>query len=290
MKKVKYYYDPETLSYKRIRNRKRTKVRNALIFITAAALFGILFSFIMINSRLFFTPREVVLAREIKTYETNYQILNKKMELVEDVLADIQERDNNMYRLYFNAPVIPDSIRKSLKNPNRYKDLEKFGNSKLIASTNERLDVLRKQLVVQSKSLDEITKLSKAKEKFLASIPAIQPINNKDLKHMASGYGWRTDPFTKARKFHYGMDFASPQGTPVYAAGDGVVGGADHGAQHPKQPIAAGAGGDRRQRFLSLLTAHLVLNLNGLRGGHINFGIGLGSLAGLAFKHLKGGA
>ena len=83
MKKVKYYYDPETLSYKRIRNRKRIKVRNALIFITAAALFGILFSFIMINSRLFFTPREVVLAREIKTYETNYQILNKKMELVE---------------------------------------------------------------------------------------------------------------------------------------------------------------------------------------------------------------
>ena len=189
MKKVKYYYDPETLSYKRIRNRKRTKVRNALIFLTAAALFGILFSFIMINSRLFFTPREVVLAREIKTYETNYQILNKKMELAEEVLADLQERDNNMYRLYFNAPIIPDSIRKSLKNPNRYKDLEKFGNSKLIASTNERLDVLRKQLVVQSKSLDEITKLSKAKEKFLASIPAIQPINNKDLKHMASGYG-----------------------------------------------------------------------------------------------------
>lgn len=230
MKKVKYYYDPETLSYKRIRNRKRTKVRNALIFLTAAALFGILFSFIMINSRLFFTPREVVLAREIKTYETNYQILNKKMELVEDVLADIQERDNNMYRLYFNAPVIPDSIRKGLKNPSRYKDLEKFGNSKLIASTNERLDVLRKQLVVQSKSLDEITKLSKAKEKFLVSIPAIQPINNKDLKHMASGYGWRTDPFTKARKFHYGMDFASPQGTPVYAAGDGVVVRADSNA------------------------------------------------------------
>ena len=99
MKKVKYYYDPETLSYKRIRNRKRTKVRNALIFLTAAALFGILFSLVMINSRLFFTPREVVLAREIKTYETNYQILNKKMELAEEVLADIQERDNNMYRL-----------------------------------------------------------------------------------------------------------------------------------------------------------------------------------------------
>ena len=171
---------------------------------------------------MFFTPREVVLAREIKTYETNYQILNKKMELAEDVLADLEERDNNMYRLYFNAPIIPDSVRKSLKDPNRYKNLEKYGNSKLVANTNKRLDILRKQLVVQSKSLDEIAKLSKAKEKFLSSIPAIQPINNKDLKHMASGYGWRIDPFTKARKFHYGMDFTAPR-HPVYAAGDGVV-------------------------------------------------------------------
>ena len=223
MKKVKYYYDPETLSYKRIRNKKRTKVRNALIFLLAAALFGSILSLIIINSRLFFTPREVMLAREIKAYETNYEILNRKMELVEQVLADVQERDNNMYRLYFNAPIIPDSVRKGGFDPNKYKDLEKLGSSKLVANTTKRLDKLRKQLVIQSKSLDEINKLSKEKEKFLASIPAIQPVNNKDLKRMASGYGWRTDPFTKARKFHYGMDFSSPQGTPVYAAGDGVV-------------------------------------------------------------------
>ena len=223
MKKVKYYYDPETLSYKRIRNKKRTKVRNALIFLLAAALFGSILSLIIINSRLFFTPREVMLAREIKAYETNYEILNRKMELVEQVLADVQERDNNMYRLYFNAPIIPDSVRKVGFDPNKYKDLEKLGSSKLVANTTKRLDKLRKQLVIQSKSLDEINKLSKEKEKFLASIPAIQPVNNKDLKRMASGYGWRTDPFTKARKFHYGMDFSSPQGTPVYATGDGVV-------------------------------------------------------------------
>ncbi|WP_454975970.1 M23 family metallopeptidase [Capnocytophaga bilenii] len=231
MKKVKYYYDPDTLSYKRIRNKKRTKVRNVLVFLMAAALFGALLSMIMNNSRLFFTPREVSLAREIKNYENNYQILNKKMELMEEVLADLQERDNNMYRLYFNAPIIPDSIRKGgLRNPNKYKDLEKYGGSKLIADATKRMDVLRKQIVVQSKSLDNITKLSKEKEKFLASIPAIQPVNNKDLKRMASGYGWRTDPFTKARKFHYGMDFSSPQGTPVYAAGDGVVIRADDGS------------------------------------------------------------
>ena len=230
MKKVKYYYDPETLSYKRIRNKKRTKVRNALIFLLAAALFGSILSLIIINSRLFFTPREVMLAREIKTYETNYEILNRKMELVEQVLADVQERDNNMYRLYFNAPIIPDSVRKGGFDPNKYKDLEKLGSSKLVANTTKRLDKLRKQLVIQSKSLDEINKLSKEKEKFLASIPAIQPVNNKDLKRMASGYGWRSDPFTKARKFHYGMDFSSPQGTPVYATGDGVVIRADDGS------------------------------------------------------------
>ena len=230
MKKVKYYYDPETLSYKRIRNKKRTKVRNALIFLLAAALFGSILSLIIINSRLFFTPREVMLAREIKAYETNYEILNRKMELVEQVLADVQERDNNMYRLYFNAPIIPDSVRKGGFDPNKYKDLEKLGNSKLVANTTKRLDKLRKQLVIQSKSLDEINKLSKEKEKFLASIPAIQPVNNKDLKRMASGYGWRSDPFTKARKFHYGMDFSSPQGTPVYATGDGVVIRADDGS------------------------------------------------------------
>ena len=229
MKKIKYYYDPETLSYKRIRSKKRTKVRNALIFLLASALFGTLFSLLMINSRWFFTPREVALAREIKFYETNYQILNKKMELAEEVLADLQERDNNMYRLYFNAPIIPDSIRKGgFSDPNRYKDLEQTDVRKLVAKATRRLDVLRKRIVVQSKSLDEISKLSAEKEKFLASIPAIQPVNNKDLKRMASGYGWRTDPFTKARKFHYGMDFSSPQGTPVYAAGDGVVTRADN--------------------------------------------------------------
>ena len=222
MKKIKYYYDPETLSYKRIRNKKRTKVRNALIFLLAAALFGSILSLIIINSRLFFTPREVMLSRQIKEYENNYQILNKKMELVEDVLADLQERDNNMYRLYFNAPIIPDSVRKA-GVAQKYKDWENLSSAKLVASTTQRLEVLRKQLVVQSKSLDEISKLSEEKEKFLASIPAIQPVNNKDLKRMASGYVWRSDPFTKARKFHYGMDFSAPQGTPVYASGDGVV-------------------------------------------------------------------
>lgn len=228
MKKIKYYYDPETLSYKRIINRKRTKVRNVLLFLLAAALFGSLTMFLMVNTRFFYTPREVSLQREIKHYETNYQILNKKMEQMEEVMANIQERDNNMYRLYFEAALISEEQRRSgFGGVNRYEHLENYDNSKLIISTTKRLEILQKQLVVQSRSLDEIAGLAKEKEKFLSSIPAIQPVDNKDLTRMASGFGWRNDPFTKARKFHNGMDFTAPQGTPVYAAGDGVVTRAD---------------------------------------------------------------
>ena len=229
MKKIKYYYDPETLSYKRIVSRKRTKVRNVLVFLLAAALFGTLAVFIMMNSNFLLTPREVVLNREIKFLETNFEVLNKKMDLVEEVLANVQERDNNMYRVYFNAAPLTDEERKKMSSDvSRYNDLKNYDSSEIVINTIKRLDTLQHQLVAQSKSLDEITKLSKAKEKFLSSIPAIQPVDNKDLKHMASGYGWRTDPFTKARKFHYGMDFTSPQGTFVYATGDGVVTRADN--------------------------------------------------------------
>ncbi|ATA92241.1 M23 family metallopeptidase [Capnocytophaga canimorsus] len=231
MKKVKYYYDPETLSYKRIKSRKRTKVRNIGLFLLSSLVFGAVVMFLMVNTRFFYTPRELTLQREVKQYETYFQILNKKMQQMEEVLANIQDRDNNIYRLYFEAAPIADEQRKSgFGGVNRYEHLEKYNNSDLLINTTKRLEILQKQLVVQSKSLDEITYLAREKEKLLAAIPAIQPIQNKDLTRMASGYGWRTDPFTKARKFHYGMDFTAPQGTPIYAAGDGVITRADGNA------------------------------------------------------------
>ena len=145
------------------------------------------------------------------------------------MLADIEDRDNNIYRLYFEANPIPEEQRMAgFGGINRYKDLEGFNNSKLIIETSKRLDMLTKRIVVQSRSLDEIAALAEDKAKLLASIPAIMPVRNEDLKSMASGYGWRTDPFTKVRKFHYGMDFSALKGTPVYATGDGVVVRADN--------------------------------------------------------------
>lgn len=229
MSKVKYYYDSDTLSYKKIERRKRNTFKYASIFILGSALFGFLFVFLA--SQFIQSPKERALARELQHMELQYQLLNKKMDEAQAVLANVEQRDNSIYRLYFAANPIPEEQRKAgFGGINRYKALEGFDNSKIIIDANKRMDILLKQIVVQSKSLDEIAILAEDKEKFLASIPAIQPINTEDLTRMASGYGYRTDPFTKVRKFHYGMDFTAPQGTPIYAAGDGVVTRADNSA------------------------------------------------------------
>ena len=226
MSKVKYYYDSDTLAYRKIERKKRTTFKYGLVFLLAAGLFGFLSVFI--GSYYFESPKEKALARELENMKLQYQLLGKKMDEAQNVLANVEERDNTIYRLYFEANPIPEEQRKAgFGGINRYKTLEGFDNSKLIIEANKRMDILQKQIVVQSKSLDEVAVLAENKEKFLAAIPAIQPINNKNLTRMASGYGMRTDPFTKAKKMHYGMDFTAPRGTPIYAAGDGVIKRAD---------------------------------------------------------------
>lgn len=229
MSKVKYYYDSETLSYRKIERKKGRKIGIFLLSLVGVLLGGFLVFLIYINLPYVETPKEKSLKRELANMELQYELLNKKMNEAETVLAEVAERDNNLYRVYFEANPIPDEQRKAgFGGVNRYKDLEGFDNSKLIINTSKRLDILTKQIVVQSRSLDEISQLAEEKEKLLAAIPAIQPVKKEDLTRVASGFGYRTDPFTKARKFHYGMDFTSPRGTPVYASGDGVVTRADN--------------------------------------------------------------
>lgn len=228
MSKVKYYYDPDTLSYRKIEPKKSRKYRNISLFLLGSFLFGLLGLTILLNTSFINTPKELSLQRDVRNYELQFELLNKKMEQVEQVLANIEDRDNNIYRLYFEANPIPEEQRKAgFGGVNRYKSLEGFNNSDMIIATTKRMDIIQKEMVVQSKSLDEITILAAEKEKLLAAIPAIQPISNEDLTRMASGYGWRSDPFTKARKMHWGMDFTAPKGTPIYATGDGVVTRAD---------------------------------------------------------------
>ncbi len=229
MSKVKYYYDPDTLSYRKIEPKKSRRYRNIFLFVAGSSLFGFLGLTLLLNTNLLNTPRELSLQREAKNYELQFELLNKKMEQIEYVLANIEDRDNNIYRLYFEANPIPEEQRRAgFGGVNRYKSLEGFNNSDMIVATTKRLDIIQKQMVIQSRSLDDITKLAREKEKLLAAIPAIQPINAGELTRMASGYGWRSDPFTKARKMHWGMDFTAPKGIPIYATGDGKVKRADN--------------------------------------------------------------
>ncbi len=184
---------------------------------------------ILINTDYFQTPNSKIQSRELDNYKIQYRILNRKLEKLEKVLAQVEDRDNNIYRAYFNSDPIPEEQRKAgFGGVNRYKELEGYNNSELVINTAKRIDILTKQLAIQSKSLDEIIKLGKSKEKFLAAIPAIQPVKNEDLTRMASGFGYRSDPFTKARKMHTGMDFTAPTGTPVFATGNGIVNKADN--------------------------------------------------------------
>lgn len=174
MSKVKYYYDSETLSYRKIVRKKRTTAKYVFVFLLAAALFGS--GFVFIAGHYFESPKEKALARELENMQIQFELLNSKMDEAEMVLSNVEERDNAIYRHYFEANPIPEEQRKQgFGGVNRYKKFEGYDNSKLIISSNKRIDELQKRIVVQSKSLDEIAVLAEDKEKFLATIPAIQP-------------------------------------------------------------------------------------------------------------------
>lgn len=228
-KKVKYYFDTESLAYRKIKTKVSKKLAYIGLFLLASALFGFICFVALLNSSYLETPKDRLQAREIETMKLRYSILNKKMDEVDEVLADVADRDNNIYRAYFNTSPIPNEQRKAgFGGVNRYVELEGFNNSELVIKTSKRVDIISKELTIQSKSLDEILKLAKEKNKLLAAIPAIQPVKNEQLKRIASGFGYRSDPFTKVRKMHEGMDFTATTGTPIFATGDGVVAAADN--------------------------------------------------------------
>ena len=229
MAKVKYYYDPETLSYRPIQSGKTLKISNLFLFLISSFLFGLFTLFGLLTTDFLNTPKELLLERELNNYEFQFDLLSQRLEQMEDVMTEIENRDNEIYRAYFEASPIPEEQRRAgFGGVNRYKKLEGFGNSDQIIETTKQIDILSRMLVVQSKSLEEIQQLAEKKEDLLAAIPSIQPIKKEDLKRMASGYGWRIDPFTKKRRRHKGMDFSSNRGTPIYATGDGVVKRADN--------------------------------------------------------------
>jgi len=231
MSKTKYYFDKDNLEFIPIKRTNLNKLYNLILFLISSIIFAGFITVLLLNTEFINTPQELIQSREIKNYELQMKVLNKKLEQVESTLANIEKRDNNLYRVYFEAsPIPPEQRRMGFGGINRYDYLNGYENSDLIINTTKRIDILTKELVIQSKSLDEIELLAKNNESLLSSIPTIQPISNSDLKRMASGFGWRTDPFTKKRKRHWGMDFSAERGSPIYATGDGKISRADNKA------------------------------------------------------------
>ena len=187
------------------------------------AALGVLIAYNTIDS-----PKEKQLNRELDQMRLEYDLVNQRLKQMSIVLEDLQDRDDNIYRVVFEAEPIPDEVRKAgFGGVNRYSKYKELENRDLLTETMRRTDILSKQIVIQSKSYDEIFTMIRNKAAMLSCIPAIQPVNNKDLKRMASGFGYRTDPIYKTTKFHAGMDFAATVGTEIYATGDGIVVRAD---------------------------------------------------------------
>jgi len=222
MSNTKYRYNPGTLSYEREETSMKSKVLRTLGFLAT----GIVFGGIFLVAFLYFidSPKEKELIRENEQWRLQYAIMSKRIADMEKVLTNIEDRDDNIYRVIFEAEPIHDNVRKAgFGGSDRYKGLMGFNNSEQIMKTTKNLDILSKRIYIQSKSLDDVYQMARNKEKMLASIPAIMPVAKENLTRIASGYGMRIHPVFKVRKMHTGMDFTAPTGTEIHSTGDGKV-------------------------------------------------------------------
>lgn len=222
MPKVKYHFNTHTLRYDRVVVGWRKRLLRIFGWFATAVVFGAL---IMVFAYNFFdSPKEKRLKRQLEESTYQLELLKQRTDQISAVLSDIQERDNTIYRVIFEAEPIPESVRGAgYGGIDKYRSLQDYYEPELITDVTKRVDKLSKQLYVQSKSYDEVWELVKNKTTMMASIPAIQPIANRDLTRVASGYGWRIHPIYKTQKLHTGMDFTAPVGTEIYATGNGVV-------------------------------------------------------------------
>jgi murein DD-endopeptidase MepM/ murein hydrolase activator NlpD len=224
MARIKYYYDTETCKYERVRTRKSDIVLNALGFLSLTVMMAV--GLLILYDNYFESPKELILKNEVKELEFYYDKLNKDVEQLSQILDNIEQRDDNIYRVVLGAEPIDKSVRDAgIGGADRYADIRKknISHSDLVIALHEKVDKVRRKLYIESKSQDEVVHLAEKKQKLYASIPAIQPISNKNLIALASGFGLRIHPVYKVKKMHNGIDFAASIGTPIYATADGTI-------------------------------------------------------------------
>ncbi|HMJ68044.1 MAG TPA: M23 family metallopeptidase [Cyclobacteriaceae bacterium] len=224
MAKIKYYYDTETCKYERVRSTTGDIVLNILgIF---SITLGLAVGMVILYYSYFESPKELMLRNEVTEMEYYYDNLKREVDKLNVILADMEHRDDNIYRVVLGAEPIESAIREAgVGGMDRYAEIKDKSvlHKDLIISLHESVDKLRRKVYIESKSHDEIVQLAENKAKLYAAIPAIQPIANKELLALASGFGLRIHPVYKVKKMHAGIDFAAVIGTPIYATADGVV-------------------------------------------------------------------
>lgn len=222
MGKTKYKYNPKTLAYEEVQLSFGQKVLKGLILIAPSVIIGLGLAFVFETS--VETPREKRLKAKLEQQEYAIQKLNRNAKANALVLKDIEDKEKKIYRVALYADEFPDDLRTmGIGGSERYKEYESMINSKLLLETAKTIDSVKSKLYAQSLSFKELLQIAKERESRLSSLPAIQPVSNKDLRRTASGYGWRIDPIYHTRKMHWGMDFTADVGAEVYSTGDGVV-------------------------------------------------------------------
>jgi murein DD-endopeptidase MepM/ murein hydrolase activator NlpD len=222
MKKIKYFYNPSSLRYEKLETPLRVKLLRVLGFLSASIVTALII--VSIAYRFFPSANEKRLMQENESLADNYEVLDQKVRKMQKDLAELEKRDNEVYRTIFEANPLPDSARaKEQQQLAELQQVLQMNKTQLTNSIVANISNLNARMTRQDKSYNEIAGFIKNKEQLLASTPAIQPVSNKTLTRVASGFGYRVDPVYKTVKFHGGLDFAAPQGTPIYATANGTV-------------------------------------------------------------------
>ena len=222
MSKQQYIFNHKTQRFEKF-NMSFSK-RFIRVSLLVLMILGCAFAFAVLLFTFFKSPNERMQARELEFMKVQYEILNDKLDNMEVLVADMEQRDNDLYRMIFDAEPIPSSVRRSgFSNIDRYASLYGYINSEQVVNASKKLDIIASQLYNQSVSYDEIFELARDKANMLACIPAILPLKESEIKYISSYFGSRPDPIYMVTKFHSGMDFSAQLGTEAYATGDGVV-------------------------------------------------------------------
>jgi murein DD-endopeptidase MepM/ murein hydrolase activator NlpD len=222
MKKIKYYYNTHTLRYEKLETPLRVNLLRLFGFIAAVIVTG--FLFLLVAYKYFPSTNERVLQQQNTNMREDYAVLQQQLQQLQQQMAELENRDNNVYRTIFESSPVPDSIRlQQMAKSKEVRMVESMSSEGLVKNMTKQLNMLALRVAYQERSYNDIDNMVKNKEKLLAAIPAIQPVSNKDLTRIASGFGYRIDPVYKVEKFHAGLDFTAPLGTPIYATANGII-------------------------------------------------------------------